>query len=267
MAFQRDTSLVPTPPPGEDELPYDDGEPMESQRHRKQMYLLIEVLELLWKDRDDVYVSGNMAIYFSELQAKKNDFRGPDVFVVLDTVRRERKSWVVWQEDGRTPDVVIELLSESTEKVDRTDKMRIYAKLLRVPEYYLFDPFTAVLEAYALDLATMSYVPVAPGATGDVMSPRLHLGLGVRRGTYNGLEADWLRWLDPEGRALPTGDELARAAEEQARAAEEQARAAEEQARAAEDRARSAEDEAKLLAARLAEYEQRFGKPPGGASS
>ncbi|WP_437604602.1 hypothetical protein WMF20_25545 [Sorangium sp. So ce834] len=35
------------------------------------------------KDREDVYVSGNVAIYFSELQAKKNDFRGPDVFVVL----------------------------------------------------------------------------------------------------------------------------------------------------------------------------------------
>ncbi|XXY50482.1 Uma2 family endonuclease [Sorangium sp. So ce269] len=281
MAFQSDTSFVPIPPPGEDELPYDDGEPMESQRHRKQMYLLIEVLELLWNDRDDVYVGGNMAIYFSELQTKKNDFRGPDVFVVLDTVRRERKSWVVWQEDGRTPDVVIELLSESTEKVDRTDKMRIYAKLLHVPEYYLFDPFTGVLEAHALDLATMSYVPVAPGAIGDVMSPRLHLGLGVRRGTYNGLEADWLRWLDAEGRALPTGDELARAAErqaraaeeqartaeEQARAAEEQARAAEEQARAAQEQARAAQDEAKLLAARLAAYEQRFGKLPGGESS
>ncbi|WP_438037139.1 Uma2 family endonuclease [Sorangium sp. So ce204] len=250
MAFQSDTSFVPIPPPGEDELPYDDGEPMESERHRKQMDLLIEALDLLWKERDDVYVGGNMAIYFSELQAKKNDFRGPDVFVVLDTVRRERKSWVVWQEDGRTPDVVIELLSESTEKVDRTDKMRIYAKLLRVPEYYLFDPFTGVLEAYALDLATMAYAPVAPGAGGDVASPRLHLGLGVRRGTYHGLEADWLRWLDPEGRVVPTG--------------EEQARAAEEQARAADERARAAQHEATLLAARLAEYEQRFGKLPGG---
>ncbi|AUX43937.1 hypothetical protein SOCE26_053930 [Sorangium cellulosum] len=250
MSFQGETSFVPIPPPGEDELPYDDGEPMESQRHRKQMNLLIEVLELLWKDRDDVYVGGNMAIYFSELQARKNDFRGPDVFVVLDTVRRERKSWVVWQEEGRTPDVVIELLSESTEAVDRNDKMRVYAKLLHVPEYYLFDPFTGVLEAYALDLATMSFVPASPGTSGDVTSARLHLGLGVRHGVYNGLEADWLRWLDREGHVLPT--------------AEEQARAAEEQARAAAERARTAEDEAKQLAARLAAYEQRFGKLPGG---
>ncbi|WP_437312449.1 hypothetical protein [Sorangium sp. So ce385] len=96
----------------------------------------------------------------------------------------------------------------------------------------------------------MSYVPVAPGGNGDVASPRLHLGLGVRRGTYRNLDVDWLRWLDAEGRVLPTG--------------EEQARAAEEQARAAEERARAAQDEAKLLAARLAELEQRFGKLPGG---
>ena len=67
----------------------------------------------------------------SALQAKKNDFRGPDVFVVMDTDRHERKSWVVWEEDGRTPDVVIEIMSASTEKNDRGDKKRIYAKLLR----------------------------------------------------------------------------------------------------------------------------------------
>ncbi len=87
-----------------------------------------------------------MFVYFSELQAKKNDFRGPDVFVVLDTVRRERKSWVVWGENGRTPDVVIELLSPSTEAVDRGEKMRVYSKLLRVTHYYLFDPMSQLAE-------------------------------------------------------------------------------------------------------------------------
>ncbi|AUX39213.1 hypothetical protein SOCE26_005960 [Sorangium cellulosum] len=246
MPFQSDTSHIPIPPPGEDELPYDDGEPMESERHREQMYLLIEVLKLFWQDRDDVYVGGNMAIYFSELQAKKNDFRGPDVFVVLETRKRERKSWVVWQEDGRTPDVVIELLSATTEAVDRGEKMRIYAKLLRVPEYYLFDPFTGVLEAYALDRATQSYERISHEANGDFTSARLRLRLGVRHGIYHGLATDWLRWLDLEGRVLPTG---------------------EEQARAAEERAKAAREEAQSLAARLAAYENQFGPLPGGGSA
>jgi hypothetical protein len=38
------------------------------------------------------------------------------------------------------------LLSATTEKVDRGDKMRIYARLLKVGEYFLFDPFSGVFE-------------------------------------------------------------------------------------------------------------------------
>ncbi|KYF50903.1 hypothetical protein BE08_33370, partial [Sorangium cellulosum] len=216
MPYASETSLVPLRPPGEDELPHDDGEPMESDRHRKQMLLLIESLDLFWKDRDDVYVSGNMAIYFSELQTMKNDFRGPDVFVVLDTVRRDRKSWVVWQENGRTPDLVIELLSESTESVDRGEKMRIYAKVLRVPEYFLFDPMKHALEGYALDIGSRSYKPMIASAGGELVSQQLGLRLGVREGSYLSSHGRWLRWLDAEGRVLPTAEEQARAAEEQA---------------------------------------------------
>ncbi|XXT21984.1 Uma2 family endonuclease [Sorangium sp. So ce429] len=252
MPYASETSLVPIPPPGEDELPHDDGEPMESDRHRKQMLLLIESLDLFWKGRDDVYVSGNMTIYFSELQTMKNDFRGPDVFVVLDTVRRDRKSWVVWQENGRTPDLVIELLSESTESVDRGEKMRIYAKVLRVPEYFLFDPMKNTLEGHVLDIGSRSYERMVSNADGELVSQQLGLRLGVREGLYLGSKGRWLRWLDAEGRVLPTAEEQARAAEEQARAAEEQARAAEEQARAAEERAQT-------LADKLAAYEKRFG--------
>jgi Uma2 family endonuclease len=80
-------------PPSPDELVYDDGEPIESARHRQQMTVLIESLEYAWQDRTDFYVGGNMFLYFSEIQAKKNDFRGPDVFVVMNTTRRDRRAW------------------------------------------------------------------------------------------------------------------------------------------------------------------------------
>src|SRR5262249_39160929 len=145
---------------------------MDTEKHRRQSQLLTEPLDLEWKHRDDVYVGANMFIYFSELQVKKNDFRGPDVFVVLDTIRRVRKSWVVWQENGRTPDVVIELISPSTETVDRGDKMRVYAKILRVANYYLFDPLTLSLEGYALDVNRSEYVRIEPGSSNDLPCPR-----------------------------------------------------------------------------------------------
>ena len=166
------------PPPRGEDLPHDDGEPMETARHRQQMNLLIDTLDDHWRDRDDVCVEGNMFVYFSELQAKQNDFRGPDVFVVMDTVRRERKSWVVWEEDGRTPDVVIELTSPSTEHVDRGDKMRIYAQLLHVPEYYIYDPWTARHDAFELDGSTRTDRTRTPDAEGRFASRVTGLSLG-----------------------------------------------------------------------------------------
>jgi Uma2 family endonuclease len=248
---------VPNPPPGEDDLPYSDGEPLETERHVKQLNLLTSSLEIGWSHRDDFYVGGNMFIYFSEEQTKKNDFRGPDVFVVLDTVRREHKSWVVWQEGGRTPDVVIELLSPATEHVDRGEKMHIYAKQLHVQHYYLFDPETGELEGYNL-APTGEYTKMDPLPGGDMPCPRLGLKLGVRRSRHRGVEADWLRWMDEDGRLLPTEEEHAHAAEEQARIAGEQARIAGEQARIAGEQARAAEERANEEARLRTETERRL---------
>ncbi|HVY47086.1 MAG TPA: Uma2 family endonuclease [Minicystis sp.] len=168
-------------------------------------------------------------------QATRNDFRGPDVFVVLDTVRRERRSWVVWEEGGRTPDVAIELLSGTTEHVDRGDKMRVYARLLRAGESYLFDPMPGAFEGYALDAAAHAYRRRDADADGRVASPATGL-------------TPWLRWIDAEGRPLPTGAE--RADEEKARADQEKARADAVKARADGEAARARELEAELAALR-----------------
>ncbi len=81
-------------PPTEEEIPYSDGLPMESERHFFQMSLGLESLKLAWKERDDFYAGGDMFVYFSLDQVKGRDFRGPDFFVVLGVPRRERKSWV-----------------------------------------------------------------------------------------------------------------------------------------------------------------------------
>ncbi len=268
--------MVPTPPPGADELPCDDGQPMETYRHFQQMSILILSLEQAWKDRDDFFVGGNMFLYYSELQVKQNDFRGPDVFVVKNTERRERRSWVVWEENGLTPDVIIELLSDSTEQVDRGEKMQIYSRALRVGEYFLFDPFTGLLEGYILDIATNSYRPLLPGPDGTFECTQLGLRLGIVESTWGSTHAPWLRWLDDDGNVLLTPPELAeqetrradaqtRLAQEEAKRAEEEAKRAEEEAKRAEEEAKRAEEEAKRadrLAARLARYEELYGSIP-----
>lgn len=226
---------------------------MESEKHYRQIVLLTDSLELAVADREDVYIGADMFIYYSALQIKKNDFRGPDVFVVLNTTKRVRKSWVVWQENYRTPDVVIELVSESTEDVDRGEKMRIYAKMLRVTNYYIFDPESLRLDGFLLDVQKGEYVPLRSDAQGTLACSALGLRVGVRHGSVHGREDEWLRWIDAQGNVLPTSEEQARAAQEQARAAAEQARAAQEQA---QQEARLRTDAEKRLADALAELER-----------
>jgi len=239
----------PRSPPSSATLVCDDGEPMETARHRQQMTVLIESLEYAWQGRSDFYVGGNMFLYFSEVQAKNNDFRGPDVFVVMNTSRRERLAWVVWEEDGKTPDVIIELLSAKTEVVDRGEKMRVYARSLKVGEYFLYDPLSGVFEGYDLDPRGQRYIPKAPMASGQLRCEQLGLLLGKARGTLYAVTTDWLRWFDADGRLLPMPSEHANAEHSRADTAEHRARAearrADDEARRADEAAQRADEEAR----------------------
>jgi Uma2 family endonuclease len=241
-------------PPTEDELPYDDGMPMESQRHVLQMDLLIETLSMHWEDRPKGFVGGNIAVYFSLEQAKNQDFRAPDFFAVIDAVRRERKSWVLWQE-GHGPDVVVELLSESTAAVDRGEKKRVYQDDLRVPEYFWYDPFSGELAGFTL--RERRYRPIQPDELGRMPSAVLDLVLLRWEGAYRGIEAPWLRWATREGLLLPTGAEKAVQAEEKAHQAEEKAHQAEEKALQAQQLALDEAELRRQAEQRAAEAEQR----------
>ena len=224
-------------PPGMDELPYSFGHNSESELHRYGGELLVTPLRRHLTERPDIFVGGDMAVYFSAAQTKANDVRGPDVFVVLDAVPKVRKSWVVW-EDLRTPDVVIELLSPSTERVDRGEKMRIYGRTLKVGEYYLFDVNTGLVEAWRRDANTGLYTVRNPNEDGSMPCDALGLKLVVWEGVYNQVEAAWLRWATPDGALIPTDEERAEAA--RARAEGERARAEAAEVELAQLRARLA---------------------------
>lgn len=214
---------------------------METERHKLQMNLLIETLQYWLGDRP-AYVSGNMFVYFSPHQVKTHDFRGPDVFVVLDVPRGERKSWVVWEE-GKAPDIVIELLSESTDIVDKTQKKQIYQNQLRVPEYYWFDPFNPD-ELAGFSLEKGKYQPLSPDPQSRLISPSLGLALARWSGDYCGVTTTWLRWSTLDNTILPSFNELKFQAQQEAA----QARNRAEQER---NRAEQEHNRAERLAAQL----------------
>ena len=178
---------------------YSDEPELESDLHRKQIDLLVRLLEYFWRDRQDIYVTGNLTVYYNEQQLKSRDFRGPDVFVVMDAEKRDRKSWVVWGEGGKYPNLVIELLSSSTAKVDRGTKKQLYQDVWRLPNYFWFDPDS--LEFAGFKLVNGKYEAIAPNQSGWLWSDQLELYLGIYE--------QQLRWFTAKGDLIPTAEERA----------------------------------------------------------
>lgn len=192
------------------DLIYSDGEPLDSEWHTEQIPLLKEVIRQAMAEsgRNDFFVGGNMFVYYSAEQAwdvKKGRpyFRGPDVFWVGGArPAGHRKAWVSWEEDGRLPDVIVELLSPSTAETDRTVKKDLYARVFRTAEYYLYEPETRTLEAFRL--AGQAYRPMAPDEQGRFRSERLGVSVGLWHGVFSDQEADWVRLFRPDGSLVPT---------------------------------------------------------------
>jgi len=192
---------------------WSDEPPLESDFHRDQIDLLIRILRWYWRDRTDTYVSGNLTIYYNKRQLKSRDFRGPDFFVVRGTEKKERRSWMIWEEGGLYPHMILEILSDSTANVDRGPKKTLYQNVFRTPDYFWFDPYTKEFQGF--HLVDGSYQPISPTPEGRLWSQQLELYLGIYE--------DKLRFFIPEGSLVPDLGELAE--QERQRAEEEHQRA------------------------------------------
>ncbi|MCZ8129368.1 MAG: Uma2 family endonuclease [Microcystis sp. LE19-114.1B] len=199
---------------------WSDEPPLESNLHLQQIILLIQCLEWWWREREDYFAAGNLTIYYSPNQKKSEFFRGPDFFVVLGTnPNPNRRSWVIWREEGKYPNLIVEILSDSTAKVDREEKKQIYQDIFRTPDYFWFDPESLEFEGFTL--ISGQYQPITPNAQGRLWSQQL--------GLYLGLSANKLRYFTPEGELVPTPAEAAQQAENRAVEAENRVLEAENQ--------------------------------------
>ncbi|MBD2085334.1 Uma2 family endonuclease [Trichocoleus sp. ST-U3] len=180
---------------------------MESSLHYKQLALLVSCLEWFWRKRNDFFIGANLTVYFSRQQLRNRDFRGPDFFLVKNTEKKERLSWVVWEEEGKYPDLIIELLSNTTASIDRNLKKELYQNRFRTPEYFWFDPES--LELAGFRLVGEQYQAIVPNPQGWLWSEVLDL--------YLGIEAGKLRYFIPEGSLVLTPEEAAERLAEQLR--------------------------------------------------
>ena len=120
--------------------PCSDDQPMaESEFQLVPMLYVLTVLRTHFRHREDVYVGGDMFVYYEE--GNPGAVVAPDVFVVIGAPKRAehpRDTYKLWEEP-KGPDFVLEVLSSSTWKADLGPKRALYASL-GVAEYWLFDP-------------------------------------------------------------------------------------------------------------------------------
>jgi Uma2 family endonuclease len=187
------------------DYPTSDGRPMaETDWHRDLMTALIAMLKMSYAKVRRVYVSGNLLLYY--VPGNKRRHVAPDVFVVRGVSKRKRLYYLL-REEGKSPEMIIELTSQSTRKEDLNTKFLLYRDVLKVQEYFLFDPFAEYLKPplRGYRLTDGQYVPIEPVA-GRLPSEVTGLHL-ERDGTI-------LRLYDPAtGRWLPTLEEAAAQAE------------------------------------------------------
>ena len=206
------------------EYPTTDGKPMaETQLHMADMIDTIQVLQDRFADRPNVYVWGNLLLYYEEGNPRKHV--SPDVLVVRNVPKDPpRENYLVWKE-GKAPDFVAEITSKSTRQEDKKKKFAIYRDILKVSEYFLFDPTEDYLDPplQGFRLFRGNYVPIKAVAG---RLPSRVLGLHLEH------DGKTLRLFDPAtGLRLPTRQEARETAE---RWAEEERRRAEEQRHRAE---------------------------------
>jgi len=171
------------------EYPYSDGKPMaESDLHRDEMMYLIQALDDRYRETPDVYVAGNLFLYY--VQGDRKAVVAPDVLLVKGVPKGRRKSFLLWKE-GRGPCFVIEVSSASTRGEDLDLKKNLYQRL-GVEEYFLHDPLSEYLRPalQGFRLQNGRYRRIAPEPDGTLIS--MTTGLRLRR------EGEHLRLIDLE---------------------------------------------------------------------
>jgi Uma2 family endonuclease len=257
------------------DYPTSDGRPMaETDWHRILMVDLIEMLQAWFAHDEMIYVSGNLLVFYEEGNRRRHI--SPDVFVVKGAHNHRRNNYLIWEE--KDIDLAIELTSKSTEDEDQVEKKTLYRDVLRVAEYYMFDPrieyMSQPLQGFRRYLN--EYVPIEP-VNGRLPSEVLGLHLersGEHLKLWNPTTRLWLptskeRNLQQTEALHRSEDERQRAQEARQRAERDKLRAEQERIKAEQERDRETEARRRLEEelARLRSQMQALADPSKPSSS
>lgn len=206
------------------EYPESDGKPMgETDLHRNWIVRIIDLLQQRYRGQQ-VYVTGDLLLYYEEGSTSK--FLVPDIFVVFDRDPGPRRTYKLWEEDNKSPNVVIEVTSRSTKGEDLNHKPQKFSDL-GIAEYFLFDPtrdyLNPPLRGYRM--IDGEYVQLEFDTKGGLVSDQLNvrLCLDAKQLVMHDLDTD--KRLLTEAEAEHEARELEQAAREREQAARQAAEA------------------------------------------
>ena len=214
------------------DYPDSDGLPMAENESQFWPILYVgSALDRYYQDREDVYVVGNLLVYYR--QGDRSKSVSPDLMVVFGASKHVRSSYRMWEEP-KAPDFVLEIASESTYRIDRGKKRDTYADM-GVMEYWQYDPVGNYLDPPLLGFRLVAgrYVPISAvvqeGGLLTLRSDMLGLELHLKSGAP---VREALHFYDPaRGEYLWTYREEAQARREaEARLEQTEDRLREEQA-------------------------------------
>jgi Uma2 family endonuclease len=150
------------PRPARVNYPTTDGKPVaETQCHLFLLIDLIGALRARYDSNPRVWVSAQQLLYYVEGKPRRRI--APDVMVTFGIpTEPPRLNYQVWRE-GKAPDVMIELTSLASRRKDTVVKFALYRDVLRVREYFLFDPLEDYLKPplKGYRLVKGDYLPIA----------------------------------------------------------------------------------------------------------
>ena len=243
------------------EYPDSDGLPMAENESQFWPILYVgSALDRYYQEREDVYVVGNLLVYYQQDDPKKTV--SPDLMVVFGASKHVRSSYQLWEET-KAPDFVLEIASESTYRTDRGEKRDLYAGM-GVSEYWQYDPVGTYLDppllGFRLVEGRYAPIPVVPGDDGSLVGLSGVLGLELRLAPGAPVR-EALHFYDPvRGDYLRTYREVDQAWAEEAQArreAEGRLEQTESQLRQTQERLREEQTARQALEAELRELRQR----------
>ena len=255
------STLISTPTRSGVVYPESDGQPIaENTLQFRWIVTIKEGLEVVFRDRQDVFIAGDLFWYPVEGDPKIRV--APDVMIVFGRPKRHRRSYLQWEEGGIAPQVIFEILSPGNRTWEMEQKLLFYERY-GVQEYYVYDPELIELSGWLREKDELREISPINGWTSQLLGIRFVLQPSTLE-IFDPENHPFLTYLELVQQRDQIAKELGQIAKELGQIAEERDQIAEERDQIAEERDQIARqrDAEGLRAERLAAQLRALGIEP-----